>query len=257
MRLKSPRGTQDILPAETPRWRYVENTFRKTCAEFGYQEIRTPIYELTKLFVRAVGEHTDIVSKEMFTVIGREGESSNPEKEKEEYVLRPEGTAPALRAYIQHNLGKEAPMNKLYYVAPNFRCERPQKGRYRQHHQTGIEALGSEDPGLDAEVIVLGLTYLHRLGITGEQTEINTVGCPACRGTGYRGRAALYELMMMSEPARAAVHPHLDGARLRRQAVTEGMQPLRVAGLAKVAQGVTTLEEVLRCTPRWETDAPA
>jgi len=83
------------------------------------------------------------------------------------------------------------------------------------------------------------------------------VGCPACRGTGYRGRAALYELMMMSEPARAAVHPHLDGARLRRQAVTEGMQPLRVAGLAKVAQGVTTLEEVLRCTPRWETDAPA
>lgn len=192
MKYKSPKGTQDILPAETPRWRYVESTFRRTCAEFGYKEIRTPIYELTKLFVRAVGEHTDIVSKEMFTVIGREDE--NTKKEPEEYVLRPEGTAPALRAYIQHNLGKEAPMNKLYYIAPNFRCERPQKGRYRQHHQTGIEALGSDDPALDAEVIALGLTYLHRVGITGEQTEINTVGCPACRPA-YREalRSALAE----------------------------------------------------------------
>jgi histidyl-tRNA synthetase len=179
MKYQAPRGTQDILPEDAPRWRYVEQTFRRTCADFDYAEIRTPIFEQTDLFVRAVGEHTDIVSKEMFTVAagGRRPEGEEPES----LTLRPEGTAPALRAYIQHNLGAAAPVIKLYYIAPNFRHERPQKGRYRQHHQTGIEALGSEDPALDAEVIVLGLTYLRRVGITGERTEINSVGCPACR----------------------------------------------------------------------------
>lgn len=192
MGYKAPRGTADVLPADVDRWRYVEGTFRRTCADFGYEEIRTPVFEQTELFVRAVGEHTDIVSKEMFSVSG--GKAPEGEERRETFVLRPEGTAPALRAYIQHNLGKEAPMTKLYDIAPNFRYERPQKGRLRQHHQTGIEALGSDDPGLDAEVIVLGLTYLRRLGITGEQTEINSVGCPACRPA-YREalRSALAE----------------------------------------------------------------
>ena len=178
MKYQAPRGTQDVLPEDAPRWRYVECTFRRTCAEFGYAEIRTPMFEQTDLFVRAVGEHTDIVSKEMYTVsAGRGGE----DEERESYTLRPEGTAPALRAYLQHSLGAKSPLTKLYYVAPNFRHERPQSGRLRQHHQTGIEALGSEDPALDAEVIVLGLTYLRRLGITGERTEVNSVGCPECR----------------------------------------------------------------------------
>lgn len=187
MKYKAPRGTQDILPAEVARWRYVEGTFRRTCADFGYEEIRTPAFEQTELFVRAVGEHTDIVSKEMFSVSGGkpseagEAEETGEKKERETFVLRPEGTAPTLRAYIQHSLGKEAPMTKLFYIAPNFRYERPQKGRLRQHHQTGIEALGSDDPALDAEVIALGLTYLHRVGIRGERTELNSVGCPACR----------------------------------------------------------------------------
>lgn len=175
MKYQSPRGTQDILPDEAPRWRFVEGTFRLTCGEFGYRELRTPMFEQTDLFVRAVGEHTDIVSKEMYTVSAGKGEES------EAFTLRPEGTAPALRAYIQHSLGAKTPLTKLFYIAPNFRHERPQAGRLRQHHQTGIEALGSEDPALDAEVIVLGLTYLHRVGITGEQTEVNSVGCPKCR----------------------------------------------------------------------------
>jgi histidyl-tRNA synthetase len=181
MKYRSPRGTQDVLPEDTPRWRYVEQAFRRTCADFGYEEIRTPIFEQTELFVRAVGEHTDIVSKEMYTVSA----GGQDDEERETYTLRPEGTAPTLRAYIQHSLGAKSPLTKLYYVAPNFRHERPQSGRLRQHHQTGIEALGSEDPALDAEVILLGLSYLRRVGVTGEQTEINTVGCPACR-PGYR-----------------------------------------------------------------------
>jgi len=175
MKYQSPRGTQDILPQDAPRWRFVEGTFRGTCAEFGYEEIRTPMFEQTDLFVRAVGEHTDIVSKEMYSVTAGRSEES------ETYTLRPEGTAPALRAYIQHSLAARSPLTKLYYIAPNFRHERPQAGRLRQHHQTGIEALGSEDAALDAEVIVLGLTYLRRVGITGERTEVNSVGCKACR----------------------------------------------------------------------------
>ncbi len=175
MKYQAPRGTQDVLPEDAPRWRFVEGTFRRTCADFGYEEIRTPIFEQTDLFVRAVGEHTDIVSKEMYTVSAGRGE------EAEAYTLRPEGTAPALRAYIQHALGAKLPLTKLFYIAPNFRHERPQKGRLRQHHQTGIEALGGEDPALDAEVISLGLTYLGRVGLTGLNTEVNSVGCPQCR----------------------------------------------------------------------------
>lgn len=189
MKYRAPRGTQDILPEDAPRWRFVEGTFRRTCGDFGYEEIRTPTFEQTDLFVRAVGEHTDIVSKEMYTVVAG---TPHPGEERDSYTLRPEGTAPTLRAYIQHSLGAQSPVTKLFYIAPNFRHERPQSGRLRQHHQTGIEALGSEDPALDAEVISLGLTYLRRAGITGETTEINSVGCPQCRP---RYREALREAL--------------------------------------------------------------
>ncbi|MBM3457548.1 MAG: histidine--tRNA ligase [Armatimonadetes bacterium] len=191
MKYQAPRGTHDLLPEAAPRWRAVEAAFRETCAHFGYEEIRTPMFESTDLFVRAVGEHTDIVSKEMYSVSAgaREGDEGA-----ERYTLRPEGTAPALRAYVQHSLGARTPLTRLYYVAPNFRYERPQSGRLRQHHQAGIEALGSEDPALDAEVMTLGLTYLHRVGISGEELQVNSVGCPACR-PGYREtlRAALQD----------------------------------------------------------------
>lgn len=186
MNYRAPRGTQDVLPDQAARWRFVEETFRRTCADFGYGEIRTPVFEQTDLFVRAVGEHTDIVSKEMYTVSAG-GESSG-----ESLTLRPEGTAPTLRAYLQHNLNQHGPLARLYYLASIFRHERPQSGRLRQHHQAGIEALGSEDPALDAEVIDLGLTYLHRVGVRGERLEINSVGCKACRPA-YR--AALREAL--------------------------------------------------------------
>ncbi len=192
-RYRLPRGTQDVLPADAPRWRWVEETFRRTCADFGYGEIRTPLFESTDLFVRSVGEHTDIVSKEMYAVA-----PSSPDRaeETEPLTLRPEGTAPTLRAYVQHHLGAEHPLTRLYYLASIFRHEAPQSGRYREHHQAGIEALGSDDPAIDAEVIALGVTYLHRLGVSGERLEINSVGCPDCR-PGYRDalRAALRPLL--------------------------------------------------------------
>jgi histidyl-tRNA synthetase len=191
MKYQAPRGTHDILPEETPRWRYVEETFRHICALHGYQEIRTPIFEHTELFVRGVGQHTDIVSKEMYTFTPREGDDA------ESLTLRPEGTAGVMRAYLEHSLGAKAPLNKLYYIGPNFRYERPQAGRYRQHHQCGIEALGSQDPALDVEVIGLGMRYLRALGIRGAVLELNSIGCPVCRPA-YR------------EAIRDAVRPVLD-----------------------------------------------
>jgi histidyl-tRNA synthetase len=175
MRYQAPRGTFDILPDQVRRWRYVEATFRRICALYGYQEIRTPVFEATELFARTSGEHSDIVSKQMYTfAMGRDGEG-------ESLTLRPEGTAPTVRAYLENSLGQQSPVSKLYYIAPIFRYERPQAGRYRQHHQTGIEALGAADPAIDAEVIALGLAYLEALGISGHTLHLNSVGCPACR----------------------------------------------------------------------------
>jgi histidyl-tRNA synthetase len=173
MRYQVPRGTHDVMPDEVGRWRFVEETFRRICVLHGYEEIRTPLFEHTELFVRGVGQHTDIVSKEMYSfTTGEEGES---------FTLRPEGTVPVMRAYLEHFFGAKAPLHKLYYVASIFRRERPQAGRYRQHHQCGIEAIGSRDPALDVEVIGLGMRYLHTLGIHGEQLLLNSIGCPVCR----------------------------------------------------------------------------
>src|SRR5207247_11258371 len=124
-------------------------------------------------FLRAIGQHTDGGGKEMYTFTAGEGE------EGERLALRPEGTAPAMRAIIEHSLTAKSPLVKLYYIAPMFRHERPQSGRTRQHTQCGVEAIGSNDPALDAEVIQLALAYLHRVGITGEELQINTIGCPA------------------------------------------------------------------------------
>jgi histidyl-tRNA synthetase len=175
MRYQAPRGTNDILPEQTPRWRYLEATFRRVCDLYGYQEIRTPIFEATDLFARTAGEHSDIVTKQMYTF------SMGQTEESESLTLRPEGTAPAVRAYLENSLVQKSPLTKLSYIAPIFRYERPQAGRYRQHHQTGIEALGATDPALDAEVIALGVAYLDALGITGYTLHLNSVGCPICR----------------------------------------------------------------------------
>lgn len=171
----APRGTHDILPPvsgrpwadDVSRWQWLEGIFRDLCALYGYEEIRTPMFEATELFKRAVGEGTDIVSKEMYELTTRGGDH---------LTLRPEGTAPALRAYVQHRLYIERPVCKLCYVIPFFRYERPQKGRYRQPHQLGVEALGASGPDLDAEVIALALAFFTRLGITRLTLRLNSVG---------------------------------------------------------------------------------
>jgi histidyl-tRNA synthetase len=172
----APRGTADILPKDSPRWRHLESIFREKCRLYGYEELRTPTFEETDLFTRSIGEHTDIVSKEMYEFKDR-GDRS--------ITLRPEGTAPVVRAYLQHNLQAESPVRKLYYITSIFRYERPQAGRYREHHQVGVEAIGSADPAIDAEVISLGMDYLTSLGITKLDLKMNSVGCSACR-PGYR-----------------------------------------------------------------------
>ena len=171
MRYGAPRGTADILPRESPRWQYVENRFRDICRLYGYDELRTPTFEETELFARSIGEHTDIVSKEMYTFLDRAGRSM---------TLRPEGTAPVVRAYLQHKLFGEMPVSKFYYVASIFRYERPQAGRYREHHQVGVEAIGSQDSAIDAEVISLALHYPTSLGIRNLELRVNSVGCPSC-----------------------------------------------------------------------------
>lgn len=172
MRYAAPRGTLDVLPRQTPRWRYVEETFRRVCHLYGYDELRTPAFEETELFARSIGEHTDVVGKEMYTFLDRAGRSM---------TLRAEGTAPVVRAYIQHKMSGEMPVSKFYYITSVFRYERPQAGRFREHHQVGAEAIGSQDPAIDAEVISLLLHYLTCLGIMDMELRINSVGCPVCR----------------------------------------------------------------------------
>lgn len=172
MRYSAPRGTADILPRESPRWRYIEEKFRGMCRLYGYNELRTPTFEETELFTRSIGQHSDIVSKEMYTFTDR-GERS--------LTLRPEGTAPVVRAYLQHKLFGEMPVSKFYYISSIFRYERPQAGRYREHHQVGVEAIGSQDPAIDAEVISLAMHYLSSLGLKELVLKINSVGCPGCR----------------------------------------------------------------------------
>ncbi|HIE52134.1 MAG TPA: histidine--tRNA ligase [Armatimonadetes bacterium] len=172
MPYRRPRGTQDILPAEAAKWQAVEATFREICERFGYGEIRTPMFEQTELFVRSVGESTDIVAKEMYTFTDRGGRSM---------TLRPEGTAPVVRAYLENGLYAQGGVQKFYYLSAIFRYERRQEGRYRQHHQAGIEALGSLQPSLDVEVITLGLTYLSAVGLDEVELLLNSIGCPRCR----------------------------------------------------------------------------
>ena len=173
MKYQRPRGVNDILPAEVGEWQAAEAAFRDLGRCYCYDEIRTPIFEDTDLFKRSVGEGTDIVSKEMYTFEDRAERS---------LTLRAEGTAPTIRAFIENNLqGQDLErVVKLYYIAPIFRYDKPQAGRYRQHHQCGIEALGSQSPALDAEVCDLALAFYARLGITQVKLMLNSVGCPNC-----------------------------------------------------------------------------
>jgi histidyl-tRNA synthetase len=177
--IKAVRGTRDLLPPETALWNFVESTVRDVFRAYNFQEIRTPIFESTELFARGVGEETDIVSKEMYTWEDRGRAAS---EKGHSLTLRPENTAGVVRAYIERKLWDRG-LNKLYYIGPQFRRERPQKGRYRQFYQIGAEVIGpatagSESPARDAEVLEMLATMLDRLGIAGWNLELNSVGCP-------------------------------------------------------------------------------
>jgi histidyl-tRNA synthetase len=180
--IKSPRGTRDLLPPNTALWNFVEAAVRDVFRAYNFHEIRTPIFESTELFARGVGEETDIVSKEMFTWEDR----GRAESDKgQSLTLRPENTAGVVRAYIEHKLWDRG-LNKLFYIGPQFRRERPQKGRYRQFYQIGAEvigpaAAGSQSPARDAEILELLATLLDRVGISNWTLELNSVGCPADR----------------------------------------------------------------------------
>lgn len=172
MEVKSPRGTSDILPGASSVWRRIEQSVVEVMGAFDYKEIRTPIFEHTELFQRGVGETTDIVEKQMYTFEDRGGRS---------VTLRPEGTAPVVRSYIQHRLHGQGVPQKLWYLQPMFRYERPQAGRGRQFHQFGAEALGSLDPACDVEMITIPLEVYRKLGIADHRVLVNSIGCPQCR----------------------------------------------------------------------------
>jgi len=179
---RAPRGTQDILPTERPFWRYVTEEMHTVAALFGYQQIDTPIFEETGLFVRSVGEGTDIVDKEMYSFQDKGGD---------EITLRPEFTAGVMRAYIENGMHVWPQPVKLYSIGPIFRYERPQAGRFRQHHQFNVEALGEMDPAVDLEVMSVAWTLLTRLGFRGLAFQLNSTGCPRCRPA-YRAELVKY-----------------------------------------------------------------
>lgn len=172
MQIQAPKGMKDITPKESYKWQYIEKLMRERCAEFGYRETRTPVLEHTELFARGVGDTTDIVQKEMYTFTDKGGRSIS---------LRPEGTASVVRAMIEHGGFNGALPVKCYYIAPNFRYEKPQAGRYRQHYQFGVECFGAASAAANAEVISLADTFLKRLGIRDITAHINSIGCPKCR----------------------------------------------------------------------------
>jgi histidyl-tRNA synthetase len=170
--IRAVKGTRDLLPPATAVWNQVEARAREVFRRYNYHEIRTPILEETQLFSRGVGEETDIVTKEMYTFEDRDGSS---------LTLRPEATASVMRAYIEHRLDQRPGVQKLYYMGPMFRRERPQKGRYRQFFQIGAEAIGSESPVVDAEVIEMVVEVLKSVGLDGFTLLVNSVGDANCR----------------------------------------------------------------------------
>ena len=187
MKIKSIKGVKDILPGEIEKWQWVESVAHRIFSRYGFKEIRLPIFEYTDLFKRSIGEATDIVEKEMYTFEDKGGE---------EITLRPEGTASVVRSYIEHKMHAQTPLTKLYYLGPMFRYERPQAGRFRQFYQIGVEAMGSPNPAIDAEVMTLLIEFFKELGLQNLELEINSLGCKECRPQ-YR------------ETLKSAIKPHL------------------------------------------------
>ena len=169
---KKPRGTEDVLPRDSYRWQFVEDIFRDEARTYGYKEMRTPVFEHTNLFERGVGDTTDVVQKEMYTFLTKGGDS---------ITLRPEGTAGAARAFLEHGLHNDPLPVKVYYLTSCYRYEKPQAGRLREFHQFGMECYGTKHPAADAEMITAAATVIERLGLKNIRLEINSIGCPACR----------------------------------------------------------------------------
>ena len=182
MSITAIRGFNDILPGDTEAWRHIEQTAWSIFRTYGFSEIKLPIVEKTELFARSIGETTDIVEKEMYTFADRHGDA---------ITLRPEGTAPAVRAYIEHKL-YTSPVTRLYYTGPMFRYERPQKGRYRQFYQIGAEVLGDDSPRADAETLSMLMKFFRALNVEGASLQINSLGDASCR-PGYKKK--LYEYL--------------------------------------------------------------
>ena len=172
MTIERPRGTHDILPSEQPLWRRATDELERLCALYGYRRIQTPVFEDTALFERTAGVGSDVVQKEMYTFTDRSNRS---------LTLRPEGTAPICRAFVEHGLHREPQPQKLYTIAPMYRYGTPGRGRYREHWQASVEAIGTDDPRIDAELLQLYDTLLRRLGVSRYQLELNSIGCRDCR----------------------------------------------------------------------------
>ncbi|HUJ92619.1 MAG TPA: histidine--tRNA ligase [Gaiellaceae bacterium] len=225
MKIERPRGTHDILPSEQPRWRQVTGEFERLCSLYGYRRIDTPVFEDTELFARTAGEGSDVVTKEMYTFTDR-GDRS--------LTLRPEPTAGIVRAYLEHGLHREPQPQKLFTIAAQYRYGRPQKGRFREFWQLDVEAIGSDDPACDAEVIQLYYALLRRLGVTAYHLELNSIGDPDCRPQYVEERL---------KPWLAAHAGELDEA-TREQAARN---PLRA--LDNIAAKPPAVQEVLRQAP--------
>jgi histidyl-tRNA synthetase len=172
LKYKSIRGTRDILPEEARKWQYLERVAREIFQKYGYEEVRTPIFEVTELFQRSIGEDTDIVTKEMYTFLDKKGRS---------ITLRPEGTAGIIRAVIENNLYRQNRIARLYYLGPMYRYERPQKGRQREFYQIGAELIGPDNPASDVEIITMVWDLFDVLGLKNLILYLNSVGCPRCR----------------------------------------------------------------------------
>jgi histidyl-tRNA synthetase len=172
MLTNAPKGTKDILPSQIYKWHFVEDTFREACSRYLFKEIRTPVFEHTELFARGVGDTTDIVEKQMYTF---------EDYGKRSITLKPEGTSPVVRAFVEHKLYAEVQPSKYYYIIPCFRYEKPQSGRLREFHQFGIEIFGTDNMMADAEVIGFAADFLSSLGINDLELRINSIGCPKCR----------------------------------------------------------------------------
>jgi len=221
--IKGVRGAPDILPEDAGKWQQLEVVARDVLARYGYAEIRTPLFERTELFVRGIGEGTDIVEKEMYTFADRGGES---------LTLRPEATASLMRAYVEHNLGAQGGLVKLYLIGPMFRHERPQSGRFRQFHQIDAEIVGSPGPAVDAEVVALLHHLLEAWGLTGIAVNVNSIGDPVCRPA-YRQAFVAY-----MEGHRSALCPD---CLVRLQKNPLRILDCKVAACQQVAAGAPTI----------------